>query len=187
MSTFGLGGLIGALGLLAVSPTLVRRRISSWFAAGFGLTLVTAALAPWFWSLVALLVVAGISVSVTNTSTNTIVQTTASSALRGQVVSLYILAIRGSIALGSLATGLSVSLLGVRQALLINGALAILVQALIGRHWRGEPAGRNIGSCYRHIVTSRVSTGAPQQRRSKRQIVCEASSPTPSPGGDAHW
>jgi hypothetical protein len=51
------------------------------------------------------------------------------------------LAMRGSIALGSLATGLSVSLLGIREALLINGALAILVQALIGRSWRDVPAG----------------------------------------------
>jgi predicted ABC-type transport system involved in lysophospholipase L1 biosynthesis ATPase subunit len=31
---------------------------------------------------------------------------------------------------------LSVRLLGVREALLINGTLAILAQALIGRHWR---------------------------------------------------
>jgi predicted MFS family arabinose efflux permease len=60
-----------------------------------------------------------------NTSTNTIVQTAASSELRGQAVSLYMLAMRGSIALGSLATGLSVSLLGVREALLINGVLAM--------------------------------------------------------------
>jgi MFS family permease len=142
VSAFGLGGLIGAVGLLAVSTTLDRRRLSSWFAAGFGLTLVMAALIPWFWSLVALLVLAGISMSVTNTSTNTIVQTAASAELRGQAISLYMLALRGSIALGSLATGLSVSWLGIREALLINGVLAILVQALIGRHWRGVPVGR---------------------------------------------
>jgi predicted MFS family arabinose efflux permease len=141
VSAFGLGGLIGAMGLLAVSPSLDRRRISSWFAAGFGASLVMAALVPWFWSLVVLLVLAGISMSVTNTSTNTIVQTAANAELRGQAVSLYMLAMRGSIALGSLATGLSVSLLGIREALLINGALAILVQALIGRSWRDVPAG----------------------------------------------
>jgi MFS family permease len=142
VSGFGVGGLIGAVGLLALSPTHDRRRISSWFAAGFGLTLMLAALTPWFWSLVALLVVAGIAMSVTNTSTNTIVQTAASAELRGQAVSLYMLAMRGSIALGSLATGLSVSWLGVRQALLINGVLAILVQALISRHWRGVSIGQ---------------------------------------------
>ena len=80
--------------------------------------------------------------SITNTSTNTIVQTAAISELRGQTVSLYMLAMRGSIALGSLATGLSVSLLGIREALLINGVLAVLVQALIARHWRDVPVGR---------------------------------------------
>lgn len=105
VSAFGFGGLIGAVALLALSPTLDRRRISSWFAAGFGLTLIMAALVPWFWSLVALLVAAGIAMSVTNTSTNTIVQTAASAQLRGKAVSLYMLAMRGSIALGSLATG----------------------------------------------------------------------------------
>ncbi len=136
VSAFGLGGLIGAAALLAISPTLDRRRISSWFAASFGASLVAAALVPWFWSLVALLILAGISMSITNTSTNTIVQSAASTELRGQAVSLYMLAMRGSIALGSLATGLSVSLLGVREALFINGALAILVQAVIGRRWR---------------------------------------------------
>ena len=141
VSAFGFGGLIGAVGLLALSPALDRRRISSWFAAGLGLTLIIVALAPSFRSLVALLMVAGVSMSVTNTSTNTIVQTAASAELRGQAVSLYMLAMRGSIALGSLATGLSVSWLGVREALLINGALAILVQTLIGRHWRGVPVG----------------------------------------------
>ena len=44
------------------------------------------------------------------------------------------LAMRGGGARGSLATGISVSLLGIRAALLINGMLAILVQVLIGRH-----------------------------------------------------
>lgn len=113
--------------------------MSSWFAAGFGVTLVAVALVPWFWSFVAVLVLAGIAMSVTNTSTNTILQTAASSQLRGQAVSLYMLAVRGSGALGSLVTGFSVSLLGVREALLINGVLAILVQAAIGRHWREMP------------------------------------------------
>jgi hypothetical protein len=45
--------------------------------------------------------------------------------------------------LGSLATGLSASWLGIREALLVNGVRAILAQALIGRHWRGVPLNRN--------------------------------------------
>ena len=139
VGAFGLGGLLGATALLAVDATRDRRRLSSWFAAGFGLTLVFAALVPWFWCLVGLLVLAGMSMSVTNTSTNTVVQTSSSSHLRGQAVSLYMLAVRGGAALGSLLTGLSVTLLGIREALLINGTLAILAQVLIGRHWQDTP------------------------------------------------
>jgi predicted MFS family arabinose efflux permease len=139
VSAFGIGGLMGALGLLAISGGVDRRRLSGWFAAGFGVTVVSAALTPWFWSFVAILILAGVAMSVTNTSTNTVIQTAASSQLRGQAVSLYMLAVRGSGAMGSLVTGFSISLLGVRQALLINGLLAILAQLLVGRHWRKIP------------------------------------------------
>ena len=79
--------------------------------------------------------------SVTNTSTNTVVQTAASSQLRGEAVGLYMLSVRGSGALGSLVTGFSAHLLGIREALLINGVLAVLAQALISRHWRGTTSG----------------------------------------------
>jgi MFS family permease len=77
--------------------------------------------------------------SIKNTSTNIMLQTSASSELRSQAVSVYMLAMRGGGALGSLATGFSVSLLGIREALLVNGLLAILVQALIGRRWDRMP------------------------------------------------
>jgi MFS family permease len=140
VSAFGSGGLVGAVSLLAVSDKVDRRTLSSAFAAGFGLTLAAAALAPRFWLLETLLMLAGMSMSVTNTSTNTILQTAASAQLRGQAVSLYMLAVRGSGALGSVMTGFAVNFLGIREALLINGLLAILVQALIGRRWRSTPA-----------------------------------------------
>jgi hypothetical protein len=77
--------------------------------------------------------------SIKNTSTNIMLQTSASSELRSQAVSVYMLAMRGGGALGSLATGFSLSLLGIREALLVNGLLAILVQALIGRRWDRMP------------------------------------------------
>jgi hypothetical protein len=55
--------------------------------------------------------------------------------VRGRTVSLYMLALRGGLSVGSLATGLTVSLLGVREALLIDGLLAVLVQLLLGYVW----------------------------------------------------
>ena len=64
MGAFGLGGLLGALMLLAVDTGLDRRRLSSWFAIGYGVVVMLAALTPWLWGLAALLILAGISMNV---------------------------------------------------------------------------------------------------------------------------
>jgi uncharacterized oligopeptide transporter (OPT) family protein len=87
--------------------------------------------------------VAGVSMSLSNTSANTLVQTLAPVSLRGQSVSLYMLAIRGGIAIGSLATGASASLLGIGHALAINGVLAVLAHLFIG--WQGLRPPRQAG------------------------------------------
>ena len=101
--------------------------------------LVLTALNPWFWGLPPLLVLAGASMTVSNTAANSLLQATASPRLLGQTVSLYMLAMRGGISLGALLTGASVSLLGVQHALLLNGVLAVAVQAALARMWSRAP------------------------------------------------
>jgi len=140
VGTFGLGGLIGAVGLLGIDPARDRRWLSSAFATSYGAILVLAALDRWFWPLIALLVVAGISMTASNTSANTHLQARVPGPFRGQAVSLYMLAMRGGVSVGSLVTGISVHFLGVRQALLINGVLAVLAQAAIAWKWRESVA-----------------------------------------------
>jgi len=135
IGAFGVGGLLGAIMLLFVDPNFDRRYLSSWFAGACGVVLVFAAINPWFWGLPALLVVGGMAMSVSNISANTLIQANTPSQLRGQAVSLYMLAMRGGLSIGSLSTGVSVSLLGVSHALLINGALAVVAQVVVGRKW----------------------------------------------------
>lgn len=139
IGAFGVGGLLGAVALLGVDPGGDRRRLSSGFAVAYGLVLVLAALDPWLWGFALLLVLAGLAMSISNTSANALLQATASPALRGRTVSLYMLALRGGVSIGSLATGLAVSLFGVREALLIDGALAVAAQLAVGRDWRRAP------------------------------------------------
>jgi MFS family permease len=140
IGAFGVGGLLGGVGLLGVDPGRDRRRICAAAAALYGVLLAAIALNPWADALPALFVVAGVMMSLTNTSANTVVQSAAAENLRGQAVSLYMLASRGGTALGGLATGLSVELLGIRYALLINGVLAVIAQLQIGRIWRRQSA-----------------------------------------------
>jgi len=135
IGAFGVGGLFGAVALLGVDASRDRARISSWFAACYGMILMLAALDPWFWGLPALLALAGLSMTVSNTSANSLLQATTPPELRGETASLYMLAMRGGVSVGSLLTGLSVSMFGVRQALLVNGLLAVMAQIAVGRRW----------------------------------------------------
>ncbi len=144
IGAFGLGGLLGAMGLLSIDEGSDRRRLSTWFAAAYGFIVVLAALTQWFWTLPLLLMLAGLAMNVSNTSANTVLLTTADPLLRGQTVSLYMLAMRGGLALGGLLTGLTVSLFGVRQALLINGVLALATHLMIGRQWLRSLAHRRL-------------------------------------------
>ena len=140
MAAFGVGGLLGAAGLLAVQPSVDRRRLSAGFALAYGAVLALTALNPWFWGLPPLLVLAGAAMTVSNTAANSLLQATADPQLLGQTVGLYMLAMRGGISLGALVTGAGVSLLGVQQALLLNGLVAVAAQAALTRMWLRAPS-----------------------------------------------
>jgi MFS family permease len=131
VAAFGFGGLAGAVALLSIDAKVSRSRMSSWFAVSYGVVVVLCGLDRWFVALPILLALAGMSMSLSNTSVNTLVQTLAPDSLRGQSVSLYMLANRGGTALGALATGGTASLFGIRNALMINGALAVIAQVAI--------------------------------------------------------
>lgn len=140
VGSFGIGGVLGAIALLFIRAGYDRRYLSSAFAVVYGLVLVLVALNPWFWGLPALLVVAGAAMSVTNISANTLLQANTPVHLRGQTVSMFMLSMRGGLSIGSLLTGVTVTVLGVNHALLINGVLAVIAQIVIGREWmRAKP------------------------------------------------
>ncbi len=140
LGAFGLGGLLGAVALLGIAPQRDRRPFGSGFAVLFGLATVLAAADPWPALLPAVLGLAGLGMSVSNTSVNTLIQTHAPEDLRGRTISLYMLAMRGGLSLGSLLTGASIQGLGIRGALLLNGCCAIVLHGLIWLSWRRIPA-----------------------------------------------
>jgi len=135
IGAFGVGGLLGAIGLLALDPARDGRAMSSVCAAIYGLVVVGAALDPWANALPALFVVAGIAMTASNATANTLLQSAAAVAIRGRSVSLFMLAVRGGASLGGLLTGAAVTVFGVRHALFFDGACAIAIHCLIGRAW----------------------------------------------------
>jgi MFS family permease len=101
VGAFGVGGLLGAIGLLFVDERRDRRRLIAWSAAGFGAITAAAALNPWLRGLPPLLVLAGVSISVCNTSANSLLLASTPARLRGLTVSLFMLATSGGISLGA--------------------------------------------------------------------------------------
>ena len=146
IAAFGVGGLLGAIVLLGIDPQRDRRRLCSWAASFYGVVVALAAINPWFRALPALLALAGLATTLSNTSANSLLQAAALPRLRGESVSLYLLALRGGVSVGSLLTGLTVSLLGARDALLINGLIAIVAQIAVGRHWFSVPPPNAVGN-----------------------------------------
>jgi predicted MFS family arabinose efflux permease len=132
---FGVGGLLGATGLLAVPRRQDRRLWSSHLAIAHGVVVVLAALSPSYVVLPVLMVLAGTAMAASNISANSLLQATASPRLLGQTVSLFMLATRGGLSVGALLTGLAVDALGVRHALLLDGVLAVVVHFTVRRAW----------------------------------------------------
>ncbi len=139
IGAFGVGGLLGAIVMLGIEVGADRRRLSSGFAAAYGGLTALAAINPWISVLPVLLALAGFTMSISNTSANSLLQATAPARLRGRTISLYMLAMRGGLSIGSLLAGISVDLLGVRYALLLNGLLALAAHLAIGRRWVRAP------------------------------------------------
>ena len=146
VGAFGAGGLLGALGLLSIDPERDRRPIAVLGAAAFALAIVLAAIDPWAIALPALFFLAGAAMTTSNASVNAFLQSQAPAAIRGQTVALFMIATRGGVAAGNLLTGFSVTAWGARNALLVNGVLALIVQIGIGAMWlRRSAAPRDPG------------------------------------------
>jgi MFS family permease len=139
VAAFGAGGLLGAAILLSLATTIDRRRLCAGSALAYGGVLVLIAYFPWFWGIPVLLTIAGALMTMCGTSANSLLQSTVGSQTLGKAVSLYMLAMRGGLALGSLLTGLAVDLVGVRNAILIDGAVAMAVLAALMVAWLRAP------------------------------------------------
>lgn len=135
VAAFGLGGIGGATGLLIFNAPARPRSLCSRFAAVYGLAVGAAGLVPSAAALSAVLVLAGVATTITNTLALTMLQTDAPEHLRGRAVGLFTLALRGGIAAGSVLTGLAIHFVGARSALLAYGLFAIALQLTVGRGW----------------------------------------------------
>ncbi|MFI9721397.1 MFS transporter [Streptomyces sp. NPDC052396] len=124
------GSLVGAL--LAARRGSSRRRLLYGSALAFGVLEVAAALAPSFWVFAVLLVPIGVCGLTINVTANSGVQLASDPALRGRVISLFMMVFMGGTPLGAPLVGWITDTYGPRVGFLSGGVISALAAAGIG-------------------------------------------------------
>ena len=133
----GIGSLVGALATAYAGKVTVRRLIVG--STCFGLLLGAVALSTNYALSGALLVALGLAGILFSTSANTLLQLLAPDALRGRVMSLYMLLFAGSTPIGGLLIGTLSNIIGVPETLVICAGLCLLgVGGALVYRWRTE-------------------------------------------------
>jgi len=133
LSANGLGALLGALTVATVGNQVPRRALVFGGLWVFSTMLILLALAHNYYLALALLVVGGWGMLLFFSTTNTLLQMSASDEMRGRVMGIWALVFGGMTPIGGLEAGTLSHLAGVRWAM-ATGALVCALAALV--FWR---------------------------------------------------
>jgi MFS family permease len=134
-STIGIGAIIGGIWMAQLRPPITGIVLGA--AVALTLVVFTFALAPSLWLAVLMVGLAGGGMLIAGAGAQTVVQTALDEAMRGRVMSLYGLILRGGPAIGALVMGAAADLVGLRAPLAL-GALLALAAALWLFHGRAK-------------------------------------------------
>jgi MFS family permease len=137
MASAGAGAVIGALiaAWLGKFPHMGRALLIIQFA--FGAMIVMFAASRVLWVSQVVLFVAGSLMVMTTAMTMSLVQLSAPNEMRGRVMSIYMVAFRGGMPLGSLLSGWAANQTSAPVVLLVNGVLLALVAGWFLLHSHG--------------------------------------------------
>jgi len=131
MSIFGAGSIVGALAVAATGHLRTKGRHALLFLGGLGVMMSAFAFSRTLAASCVFLFAAGACLVGALSLVSTLVQELTEDKLRGRVMSVYNVAFRGGMPLGSLATGALAPYLSAPGALAINGALLLFVAAYL--------------------------------------------------------
>jgi predicted MFS family arabinose efflux permease len=131
----GIGAIIGAVTTAQRGSVSGRGRLTLAHLAAFALVTMGAVLSQWQWVSMALLVASGYTLTTALSTVSSLVQEHTPDDLRGRVMSIFGLAFRGGLPVGSLVGGLFVREAGVPAVMATSCAvLLVLAVSLLLRH-----------------------------------------------------
>ena len=131
LTSLGVGAIVGAVGTAHRGKAEGRGRLMLVAYALFGLISTGAALSPWQWLSMLLLVGSGFFLTTAFSTLNSLVQELAPDALRGRVLSIFGLAFRGGGPLGSLVAGVLVRSFGAPLVMAVYSALLLAIASFL--------------------------------------------------------
>ena len=123
-SSIGIGAVVGGFWLGGRTQTLGLTRVALATSLGMAAAIATFTATDSLWIGLPLLAVVGFCMSASGIASQTLVQLTVPSAMRGRVLSLYGLIARGGPALGALTMGAASESLGFRIPVAVGGLIA---------------------------------------------------------------
>jgi MFS family permease len=137
MAWSGIGSVVGAL-VIAWLGKFPRMGLTSLSVqVVYGVLIIAFAMSRVLWLSELLLFLTGAALMVVFSTVTSLVQLIAPNEMRGRVMSIYMLAFRGGMPLGSLVSGYFATLIGAPLVIAVNGALLIAVAAYFLARSRG--------------------------------------------------
>jgi predicted MFS family arabinose efflux permease len=129
MAFSGAGSIVGALVVAWLGKFRRMGLTALLMQAIYGLLILSFAMSRVMWLSEILLFFTGASLMMVFSTVTSLVQLIAPNEMRGRVMSIYMVAFRGGMPLGSLAGGYFATIIGAPKVISINGVLLVLVAA----------------------------------------------------------
>jgi MFS family permease len=129
MAFSGAGSIVGALIVASLGKYKRMGLLALLVQALYGLLIMAFAMSRVLWISDVLLFLTGAALMVVFSTVTSLIQLLAPNEMRGRVMSIYMVAFRGGMPLGSLVSGYFATLIGAPLVIGINGALLIVVAA----------------------------------------------------------
>ena len=131
MTALGAGAVTGALTVAWLGKFEHMGRTLLLVQIMFGSLVTTFAMLPFSAASYVVLYLGGAALLIVFSLTNSLVQLAVPNELRGRVISIYLMAFRGGIPLGSLVSGYFITLTSVSTVIAVNGTLLVLVATYV--------------------------------------------------------
>lgn len=127
LAAYGIGSVVGAVVTASVSDGVRKGRLALGMQIAFALFLLLFALSSWLPASLVLAFLAGASVVGAISMYSSLVQLTTTDAMRGRVMSIFMLAFRGGMPLGALVSGYVAQTVSVQAALAGNAIVLAVI------------------------------------------------------------